>query len=38
MNVVDADNGTTTVVASAAIEAFYPMDRVPWRVVETRAP
>ena len=38
MNVVDADNGTTTVVASAAIEAFYPMDRVPWRVVETGAP
>lgn len=34
MNVVDADNGTTSVVASAAIEAFYPMNDVPWTVVE----
>ena len=33
MNVVDQENGTTSVVASAAIEAFYPMDQVPWSVV-----
>ncbi|MAW52689.1 MAG: hypothetical protein CME01_07665 [Geminicoccus sp.] len=34
MNVVDADNGTTSVVAAAAVEAFYPMDHVPWRAVD----
>ncbi|MDA9175725.1 Lin0512 family protein [Alphaproteobacteria bacterium] len=34
MNVVDAENGTTSVIASAAVEAFYPMDEVPWMVVE----
>ena len=33
MNVVDAENQTTSVVATAAVEAFYPMDQVPWTVV-----
>lgn len=33
MNVVDAENRTTSVVATAAVEAFYPMDQVPWTVV-----
>lgn len=33
MNVVDEENGTVSVVASAAVEAFYPMDQVPWTVV-----
>ena len=33
MNVIDAENQTTSVVATAAVEAFYPMDRVPWTVV-----
>jgi len=34
LNVVDAENGTTSVIATAAVEAFYPMNRVPWRVVD----
>lgn len=33
MNVIDAENQTTSVVATAAVEAFYPMDQVPWTVV-----
>ena len=37
MNVVDEENRTTSVVATAAIEAFYPMDQVPWSVVEPEA-
>ena len=32
MNVIDAENQTTSVVATAAVEAFYPMDQVPWTV------
>lgn len=34
MNVVDAENQTVSVVATAAVEAFYPMDLVPWSVVK----
>ena len=34
MNVIDPENQTTSVVATAAVEAFYPMDQVPWTVVE----
>ena len=34
MNVVDTENQTVSVVATAAIEAFYPMDLVPWTVVK----
>lgn len=32
LNVEDHENGTTTVIATAAVEAFYPMDQVPWQV------
>ena len=34
MNVVDAENQTVSVIATAAIEAFYPMDLVPWTVAK----
>ena len=32
LNVEDPENGTTTVIATAAVEAFYPMSHVGWRV------
>jgi len=34
MNVVDAENQTVSVIATAAVEAFYPMNLVPWTVVK----
>lgn len=31
-NVVDAQNGTTHVIATAAIEATYPIDKTLWKL------
>ena len=32
MNVVDAENGTTSVIAVASVEALYPIDPADWKV------
>lgn len=35
LNVVDAANGTTHVIATAAVEAFLPIDPTAWRLSAT---
>jgi len=32
MNVVDAENGTISVIAVASVEALYPIDPADWKV------
>ena len=32
MNVVDAENGTTSVIGVASVEALYPIDPADWKV------
>jgi len=32
MNVVDTENGTTSVIAVASVEALYPIEQTDWKV------